>query len=112
MYFTIRSTIQVIAVLAIQGCSINPAYTDNIGYQWEQKRTPIDRDKWEIIWTEPFPIQCRESYACAIIKQHNVYCHMYIPHNAPEWVLLHEQQHCLGWNHQSRTLDEIRRYLP
>src|SRR3990167_8485314 len=97
--------------LILSSCSTIPAYSDEIGYKWEFKRAPIDKSKWQVFHVEPFSIQCGGAYACSIIKQPNIYCHIYIPVNSPEWVLEHERKHCSGWNHQPRSYSQIQYLL-
>src|SRR3990167_5504376 len=97
--------------LILSSCTIIPTYSDEIGYKWKFKRAPIDESKWRYFVKHLDDPVCPKSYACAVIRQPNVFCHLYIPNNAAKWVVEHEQQHCKGYNHQPRSYSEIQHLL-
>lgn len=99
--------------MLIQGCAhLSTAPPDEQGYIWRLERVPITKDRWYYFeLTELMPI-CRESYACSVVKQPNIFCLIYLPKNAPKWVKEHEEKHCMGYNHHQRSLEEIKQYLP
>ena len=103
----------IFGAIILSSCATIPhSAPDEQGYIWTLSRNPIDRENWRYVTlTDGLPM-CRGSYACSTIKQPNQFCIVYTPANAPEWVRKHEEKHCMGYNHQPRTLDEIRKYLP
>lgn len=99
-------------VLGLWSCSTIQTAEDRFGYKWTLSRAPVDKDKWQYReLTELMPV-CREAFSCTVIVQPNKSCVIYLPKNAPEWVKIHEESHCEGWDHQPRTYSEIAPFLP
>ena len=77
------------------------------GYQWQQTRQPSLKP-WLYVTIADTDRTCREVgadpqrqlgriNACATWKAQG--CIVYLPSNAPRWIVEHEERHCEGWDH-------------
>ncbi len=92
----------LLVCLFLPGCA-SPGFD----YAWTQAREPSLKP-WLYVTVADPDRTCRELgtstlylgriAACATWKPQG--CVIYLPKDAPEWIVLHEQEHCLGKVHQ------------
>jgi hypothetical protein len=72
-------------------------------YAWEKTHPGVPKSKWRYVYAvNPGKICIKlglplDTIACAIWS--DGYCTMYLPFNAPQWMVLHEEMHCQGYTH-------------
>ncbi len=76
---------------------------DEQGYRWMLVGDPIEPRVHEVN-DGNIVLRCgleRESQACAV-RRGDV-CDIYVPDDAPPWLIEHEKRHCAGWRHPDWT---------
>ena len=100
MQFTLLGLLVVpvcLWVASLGGCA-------SFGTQWAQVRPPVTAPYAYIVVADADRV-CRQVgfdaggviHGCAIPYQNT--CTIYLPHDAPDWLVQHEEQHCLGRAH-------------
>ena len=90
----------LLLIFGLSGCA-------SFGYQWEQTRAPSVKP-WLYVTVTDTDFACRSAgadlerrlsriNACAQWKP--IGCVIYIPENAPRWMIEHEERHCMGEQH-------------
>ena len=88
------------ALLVTMGCA-------TMDYRWQQTR-PASAKPWFYVTVADADFTCRtlgadperslaRINACA--QWQPVGCTVYVPENAPRWIVEHEEKHCLGFTH-------------
>ena len=82
------------------------AHASIFDYDWHQTR-PASVKPWLYVVVQDVDQTCREAGAdatglaringCATWKP--VQCVIYLPPNAPRWIIEHEERHCAGFTH-------------
>lgn len=99
----------LIAVLALAcGCTtIQVVGPDEQGFTWKKENATIPPEAWfvEIVPPGSAFLHCGlepKAVACSVRRQTeggDMECYVYVPSDAPKWVMAHEMRHCLGWVH-------------
>lgn len=111
-------TAALLATLALAcGCTtVQIVGPDSQGYTWRKATFPIPPEAWfvEFVPAGEVMLHCGlepKAVACSVRRpgpDGALECHVYVPTNAPNWVLPHEMRHCLGWVHGMPDADAAK----
>lgn len=102
-WWLVAATVGVIAaaiLVTIGGCA-------TLDHGWRQAHAPSVKP-WFYVTVDDAETVCRMLGADAAHKLDTIYgctiwkpqgCEIYIPSNAPAWLVEHEQHHCAGFSH-------------
>ena len=95
-----------LALIFLSSCAILPG-VDEQGYTWVPLTMShvIPKENWRYYYVDDIVEYCGpKTYGCATMRYGRFSsCEIYLPKNPPEWLVKHEERHCLGWIHDKNS---------